>query len=345
MKFCPTCQTRYDEEILRFCTKDGTPLVAENQPNFTALPSESSIDEAADEEFGEQTVIRRNKPNVAPPSAAPDIDDEPSAKERIVIPTSEPIYAEKVPPVTTAPSAKQPRKSSTATVVLLTLLGTLAVLGAGIGGWYLLQNRDSADANRNVNVNINTAANQNENINAVNSLANLDINANTNINANINANVNANLKSPTPTPTKTPTPTPTRTPTPEANTNANANISTGNAALPSPTPVPTATPTPRPSPTPSARTVSAGLLNSRAVSLPKPAYPPIARQANASGQVRVQVVIDEEGNVLSARAISGHMLLRNPAEAAARQSKFNPVRAAGQPVRATGEILYNFINQ
>jgi hypothetical protein len=37
--------------------------------------------------------------------------------------------------------------------------------------------------------------------------------------------------------------------------------------------------------------------------------------------------------------------LRNPAEAAARQSKFNPVRVGGQAVRATGVILYNFINQ
>ncbi|MDQ3799846.1 MAG: energy transducer TonB [Acidobacteriota bacterium] len=112
-------------------------------------------------------------------------------------------------------------------------------------------------------------------------------------------------------------------------------------SVPSPTP----TPTPRPSPTPSLQNVNVGLLNSRAVSLPKPAYPPMARQMNASGKVTVQVMIDEEGNVLSAKATNGHALLRSPAEAAARQSRFNPVRVAGQPVRATGVILYNFINQ
>src|SRR5215213_3743755 len=124
MKFCPTCQTRYDEEILRFCTKDGTPLVDEDQPNFTAMPSESSID---DDELGEETIIRRNPP-VPPPVS--DVQAERTAQDRIVVPTSEPVRPKPVPPVPLQ------RKSNTATVVLLTLLGTLAVLGLGLGGWY-----------------------------------------------------------------------------------------------------------------------------------------------------------------------------------------------------------------
>ncbi len=40
MKYCPVCQTRYDEEIMRFCTKDGTPLIDEEAPNFVEMPSE-----------------------------------------------------------------------------------------------------------------------------------------------------------------------------------------------------------------------------------------------------------------------------------------------------------------
>ncbi|MDQ3181201.1 MAG: hypothetical protein M3Q33_11845, partial [Acidobacteriota bacterium] len=67
MKYCPVCQTQYDEEILRFCTKDGTLLIDNNQPSFTALPSEGVRDD-----FGEETVIRRNKP-VNP---APDIQEK-----------------------------------------------------------------------------------------------------------------------------------------------------------------------------------------------------------------------------------------------------------------------------
>ena len=39
---------RYDEEILRFCMKDGTPLLEEEEPKFVAMPSES-LDEAVDD--------------------------------------------------------------------------------------------------------------------------------------------------------------------------------------------------------------------------------------------------------------------------------------------------------
>jgi TonB family protein len=65
----------------------------------------------------------------------------------------------------------------------------------------------------------------------------------------------------------------------------------------------------------------------------------------ASGQVAVQVLIDEAGNVISAKATSGNPLLRPSAEAAARQSKINPIKVGNQSVKATGVLLYNFINQ
>src|SRR6266498_1535094 len=56
--------------------------------------------------------------------------------------------------------------------------------------------------------------------------------------------------------------------------------------------------------------ITGGVLNGRATSLPIPPYPPIARAAHASGSVTVEVTIDEEGNVVSARAVSGHPLLQ-----------------------------------
>lgn len=65
----------------------------------------------------------------------------------------------------------------------------------------------------------------------------------------------------------------------------------------------------------------------------------------AAGQVAVQVAVDELGNVTSAKATSGHPLLRAPAEAAARQSKINPVKVGNKSVQATGILLYTFINQ
>jgi hypothetical protein len=64
--------------------------------------------------------------------------------------------------------------------------------------------------------------------------------------------------------------------------------------------------------------ISGGLLNGKAISLPLPPYPPIARAAKASGSVTVQVTIDEEGNVIYARSVSGHPLLQAAAATAAR---------------------------
>jgi TonB family protein len=89
--------------------------------------------------------------------------------------------------------------------------------------------------------------------------------------------------------------------------------------------------------------VSGGVLNGKAVSKPQPAYPPIARAAGASGTVTVQIVVDEEGNVVSAAAVSGHPLLQQAAVAAARRARFSKTFLSGQPVRLSGVVTYNFV--
>lgn len=104
-------------------------------------------------------------------------------------------------------------------------------------------------------------------------------------------------------------------------------------------------PPPPPKPTPPRAPISGGVLNGKAISLPKPAYPAIARQAHASGTVVVQVTIDENGNVISAAAVSGHPLLRGVAVQAARGARFSPTKLSGQPVKVTGVITYNFVAQ
>ena len=104
-------------------------------------------------------------------------------------------------------------------------------------------------------------------------------------------------------------------------------------------------PPPPPAPTPPRAPISGGVLNGKAISLPKPSYPPIARQAHASGTVVVQVTIDENGSVISAHAVSGHPLLQAVAVAAARGARFSPTKLSGQPVKVTGVITYNFVAQ
>jgi protein TonB len=91
-------------------------------------------------------------------------------------------------------------------------------------------------------------------------------------------------------------------------------------------------------------TVSGGVLNGQAKSLPKPPYPKPAQLMNISDSVSVQVTIDEQGNVISAKAVSGHILLRPAAEQAARQAKFGPTLLTGQAVKVTGVIIYKFSN-
>jgi TonB family protein len=91
------------------------------------------------------------------------------------------------------------------------------------------------------------------------------------------------------------------------------------------------------------RPISGGVLNGKAKSLPQPEYPAIAKSAHAAGTVVVQVIIDERGDVISARAVSGHRLLRQAAVDAAQQAKFTPTLLSGQPVMVTGTLTYDFV--
>ena len=107
--------------------------------------------------------------------------------------------------------------------------------------------------------------------------------------------------------------------------------------LPDPPPAPTPAPV-----VPKVLKVSR-VLNSQALSLPPPSYPQIARSIRVQGTVIVQVLIDEKGNVLSAKATSGHPLLIPEAQKAALRARFSPTVLGDQPVKVQGVITYNFL--
>jgi protein TonB len=88
--------------------------------------------------------------------------------------------------------------------------------------------------------------------------------------------------------------------------------------------------------------VSLGVVNGRATSLPKPSIPAAAKVAKVGGTVAVRVLIDENGNVVSASAVSGNEMLRQASESAARSAKFTPTLLSGAPAKASGVINYNF---
>lgn len=90
------------------------------------------------------------------------------------------------------------------------------------------------------------------------------------------------------------------------------------------------------------KVLSLGVINGKAQVLPKPSYSAAAKSINASGEVSVQITIDESGNVISARAVSGHPILRMDSEKAARNAKFSPTLLSNKPVKVTGVIVYKF---
>lgn len=100
---------------------------------------------------------------------------------------------------------------------------------------------------------------------------------------------------------------------------------------------------PESAPEPTHEPITGGVLNGKALALPQPTYPPIARAAHVSGTVIVQVVIDEQGNVVAAKAVEGHPLLQAACVTAAREAKFSPTTLEGEPVRVTGVIQYHFV--
>jgi protein TonB len=79
-----------------------------------------------------------------------------------------------------------------------------------------------------------------------------------------------------------------------------------------------------------------------ALTLPAPAYPETAKRMRIAGTVIVDVVIDEDGKVISAEASSGPVTLREAAVKAARRARFSPTKLSGQPVKISGVINYKF---
>ena len=96
-------------------------------------------------------------------------------------------------------------------------------------------------------------------------------------------------------------------------------------------------------PKPKSIVYSCGVCNQKAIFLPKPQFPQTALSIGVTGPVNVDVMIDEKGNVVWAKAISGHLFLRPASEKAALLAKFEPFLIGGKPAKVTGTIVYNYV--
>lgn len=89
-----------------------------------------------------------------------------------------------------------------------------------------------------------------------------------------------------------------------------------------------------------------GVVNGKAVKLVKPLYPISLRPGEiprAGGTVKVKVVIDEEGKVISAMPHSGVTAFMKASIGAAKKSVFQPTLVCGKPIKVVGLIEYNYI--
>ncbi len=85
-----------------------------------------------------------------------------------------------------------------------------------------------------------------------------------------------------------------------------------------------------------------GSLIEYATSKSNPVYPPTAKTLRMTGVVRVELVIDEQGQVTKVQNTSGPSLLQRSATDAIRKWKFKPFIRDGEPVKATGFVSFNF---
>lgn len=88
--------------------------------------------------------------------------------------------------------------------------------------------------------------------------------------------------------------------------------------------------------------VDVGSLIAYATKQQAPIYPPAARSMRTSGVVKVEVTVNETGDVAEVQKTSGPSLLQAAAKDAIRKWKFKPFVRDGQPVKATGFVNFNF---
>lgn len=97
-----------------------------------------------------------------------------------------------------------------------------------------------------------------------------------------------------------------------------------------------------PNPPTKERIVSAGWMNSRALNFIEAVYPSTIKNNRKAARVDVQILIDQNGAVLSAEIIRGPVEFHTAAIEAAKKLKFVPTLLSGVPTKVSGWVSYNF---
>jgi hypothetical protein len=118
MKYCPNCQTQYTDDSLQFCLQDGTPLAGVSNQNVST-----------DYEAESETLVV--------PKKVESIRFEPPSSYQTDLSKNQPNWGQSQPVIV----EREPKKSNTTAIVLLSILGTIALLGlGGLGAWLYFKN-------------------------------------------------------------------------------------------------------------------------------------------------------------------------------------------------------------
>jgi outer membrane biosynthesis protein TonB len=88
--------------------------------------------------------------------------------------------------------------------------------------------------------------------------------------------------------------------------------------------------------------VHSGVMNIKAKAVELPLYPDKAKEQKIEGDVEVQLLVDEEGEVIFANPQSGPEPLWASSVRAAVNLRFTPTKLRGQPVKIHGRVIYRF---
>ena len=80
----------------------------------------------------------------------------------------------------------------------------------------------------------------------------------------------------------------------------------------------------------------------RLLSGPAAIYPILAQQSKLHGMVVIEAIIDERGNVIREKVISGHPLLVPAAMKAVSQRKYEPTILDGEPTQVDLRVEVSF---
>ena len=88
--------------------------------------------------------------------------------------------------------------------------------------------------------------------------------------------------------------------------------------------------------------LSSGAMAPNLLSAPLPVYPPGAIESHVQGRVTLKTIVGADGNVISARALNGPMVLRSAAEDAVLKWQFRPYLMNGSPTETVTTTSIDF---